>query len=274
MTIHPKVAAVQHCAGTDVEANLSTLEMLTRDAVSAGAVAVCWPEAFAYLGRHDGKLDILEPLPGGGPILKRCQDLARTQDCELLLGGFHETVPGEPTRCFNTSVYLDAKGEIKALYRKIHLFDVNIPNGPALQESRHTSAGDHAHVVNTRFGSLGLSICYDIRFPMLYQHLVDLGATSLTVPSAFTATTGAKHWHILLRARAIEAQSYVIAPAQHGAHSKHRTSYGHSLIVDPTGTIVAELADGDGYVMAEIAAGLITQTRTELPSLANRQPFK
>lgn len=274
MKNNPQVAALQHCAGTDVEANLSTLEKLTREAVSAGAGAVCWPEAFAYLGRHEGKLDILEPLPGGGPILKRCQDLARAQNCELLLGGFHESVPDQPARCFNTSVYLDARGEIKALYRKIHLFDVNISEGPKLQESRHTSAGDEARVVNSRFGCLGLSICYDVRFPTLYQHLVDLGATSLAVPSAFTAATGAQHWHILLRARAIEAQSYVIAPAQHGAHSKHRASYGHSLIIDPTGAIVAELADGDGYVTAEIDLDLVHQTRAELPSLANRQPFK
>lgn len=268
-----RVAVVQHCATTDVENNLATLETLTRQAVSEGADIVGWAEAFAYLGNHAGKRDILEPLPAGGPILERCQALARELGIELLLGGFHEAVPGDPERCFNTSVYLDAEGIITAMYRKIHLFDVDIPDGPRLQESRRTAAGGEAIVAPTRFGPLGLTVCYDVRFPALYQRLADLGAVAMSVPSAFTATTGAKHWHVLLRARAVETQSYVIAPAQHGSHSAHRASYGHSLIVDPWGEVVAELDDGDGYVIASIELDRVEAVRQQVPSLANRRDF-
>ena len=268
-----KVACVQHCAGTDVEQNLTTLEGLSRQAAAEGADVICWAEAFAYLGRHEGKREILEPLPEGGPILKRCQALARELGTELLLGGFHEAIPSDPERCFNTSVYLDSAGEIRATYRKIHLFDVDIQDGPSLRESKQTAPGNAAVVCPTVFGQLGLTVCYDVRFPALYQRLADLGAIAMSVPSAFTATTGAMHWHALLRARAIETQSYVIAPAQHGQHSKHRASYGHSLIADPWGKVIAELPDGDCYVVADVDAAAVTKVRTEIPSLANRQPF-
>lgn len=268
-----QVAVVQHCAGTDVEANLSNLETLSRQAAGEGAQVICWAEAFAYLGRHEGKKEILEPLPAGGPILERCQALARELGCELLLGGFHEASPTDGNRCYNTSVYLDAQGDIQATYRKIHLFDVNIADGPTLQESKQTAAGTAAVTVDTLFGTLGLTVCYDVRFPTLYQRLTDMGAVALSVPSAFTATTGAMHWHPLLRARAIECQSYVIAPAQYGQHSKHRASYGHSLIIDPWGKVIAELPDGDGYVIATVDAAQALQVRAEIPSLANRQPF-
>ncbi len=268
-----QVAVVQHCAGTDVEKNLTTLETLSRQAASEGAGVICWAEAFAYLGRHAGKQEILEPLPAGGPILRRCQNLARTLGCELLLGGFHEAMPDDSGRCYNTSVYLDAAGEIQAMYRKIHLFDVNITDGPSLQESKQTAPGETAVTTQTPFGILGLTVCYDVRFPALYQRLVQLGAVALAVPSAFTATTGAMHWHALLRARAIECQSYVIAPAQHGQHSKHRASYGHSLIIDPWGKVLAELPDGDGYVIATVDGAQAAQVRAEIPSLSNQRPF-
>lgn len=268
-----KVAVVQHCATTDVEKNLTTLESLSKQAASEGAAVITWPEAFAYLGRHDGKREILEALPDGGPIFHRCAQLAQQLNCELLLGGFHEASPNAD-KCFNTSVYLGRDGNIKAMYRKIHLFDVSIQDGPTLQESRQTEAGEKAVVVDTLFGCLGLTVCYDVRFPMLYQKLADQGAIAMSVPSAFTATTGALHWHTLLKARAIETQSYVIAPAQHGQHSKHRASYGHSLIVDPWGRVVAELPDGDGYVIAEVDPEQTLQVRSEIPSLANRRHFK
>ncbi len=268
-----QVAVVQHCATTNVEANLQTLEMLSRAAAAAGADIVTWAEAFAYLGSHAGKQEILERLPEGGPILERCQRLADSLGIELLLGGFHEAVSDDPTKCYNTSVYLSASGEIAAMYRKIHLFDVDIENGPTLMESRQTRAGDSTVLANTQFGLLGVTVCYDVRFPGLYQSLVDQGAIALAVPSAFTATTGAMHWHTLLRARAIENQAYVIAPAQHGQHSKNRESYGHSLIVDPWGQVIAEVASGDGYAIAPIDPGLVAKVRQEIPSLANRRSF-
>ena len=268
-----QVAVVQHCATTDTAANLDKLETLTRAAASAGAEIVTWAEAFAYLGPHEGKVSMLESLPRGGPILERCQALARELEVELLLGGFHESVPSDPNKCFNTSVYLSAKGDLLATYRKIHLFDVDIQEGPRLMESKKTEAGDKAVCVDTKLGKLGLTVCYDVRFPSLYSHLIDEGAIAVTVPSAFTATTGAMHWHTLLRARAIENQCYVIAPAQHGRHSEHRESYGHSLIIDPWGKILAEIPDGDGYAIATVDSNIVHSARTEIPSLANRRPF-
>ena len=268
-----QVAVVQHNAGTDVERNLSTLETLSSQAASEGAQLITWAEAFAYLGRHDGKKEILEPLPEGGPILDRCRALATKLNCDLLLGGFHEAMPGDPDRCYNTSVYLNNKGEITATYRKIHLFDVSIPNGPQLMESKQTGPGDKAVCVASPAGPLGLTVCYDVRFPALYQRLVAMGAVALTVPSAFTATTGAAHWHALLRARAIESQSYVIAPAQHGAHSANRASYGHSIIIDPWGEVIAELPEGDGYAIAKVDPARVADIRRQVPSLANQRPF-
>ena len=269
-----KVAVVQHCAKTDVQANLEILERLTRDAVDAGAEVVTWAEAFAYLGSHKGKIPILESLPEGGPILEFCRSLARSTGVELLLGGFHESVPGDKERCFNTSVYLTAEGEIAASYRKIHLFDVDIKDGPRLMESKQTEAGQESVLVDTRFGKLGLTVCYDVRFPHLYQSLTDQGAIAISVPSAFTATTGAMHWHVLLQARAIENQCYIIAPAQHGQHSEHRSSYGHALVVDPWGKVSAEIESGDGFAIADIDPEVVTKVRQEIPSLANRRPFE
>lgn len=268
-----QVAVVQHCATTDVDTNLKTLESLTKAAVDEGAEVVTWAEAFAYLGPHKGKVPILESLPEGGPILDRCQRLARELDIELLLGGFHESVPHNSEKCFNTSVYLSAEGRVASTYRKIHLFDVDIEDGPRLMESKQTEPGNKAVCVNARFGKLGLTVCYDVRFPALYGQLVDSGAVAISVPSAFTATTGALHWHTLLQARAIENQCYIIAPAQHGRHSEHRESYGHSLIVDPWGKIIAEVQEGDGFAIATVDSHIVDQVRQEIPALANRRPF-
>lgn len=278
MTETTRIAAVQLCATPDVAANLASAARLVRDAAAAGARVALLPEAFAYLGPERGKQDVLERLPepasdegfDDGPILAHCRDLARQTGLHLVLGGFHELAP-EPGKSYNTCVHLAPDGRVMALYRKIHLFDVSLDDGTELRESARTLPGDRAVVTALPFGPLGLSVCYDIRFPGLYQRLADLGAVAVTVPSAFTRPTGAAHWHVLLRARAIESQCYVIAPAQHGRHWEKRASYGHSLIVDPWGEVVAELDSGDGIVVADIDPGRVASVRRQLPSLAHRR---
>jgi len=267
-----RVALVQLCANTDLATNLATAERLVRQAADEGAGVILLPEAFAFIGPDRLKREIVEPIGTDSnlptPILDRCRGWASETGTELVLGGHHEI--GEPGKSYNTCVHIGSSGELLATYRKIHLFDVQLSDGTELKESARTLAGDHAVVTDTPFGKLGLTICYDVRFPYLFQALVDLGAIAISVPSAFTATTGAAHWHTLLRARAIETQCYVLAPAQHGQHNPKRRSYGHSLIVDPWGEVIAERAHGDGVVLADIDPARVRQVRGELPSLDHR----
>jgi predicted amidohydrolase len=274
-----RTAVVQLCATPDLAENLATVGTLTERAAAAGAEVVLLPEAFAFLGPESAKQALLEALPetpgdtrfAPGPILGHCQELARATKSHLILGGFHER-GSTPERNRNTCVHLGPDGTIRALYRKIHLFDVNLADGTQLRESARTEPGDGIATTELPFGVLGLSICYDIRFPYLYQALVDRGAIALTAPSAFTATTGAAHWEVLLRARAIECQSYMLAPAQHGHHWGTRRSWGHSMIVDPWGRIIAECPDGDGIAVADIDPAEVARVRQQLPSLEHRRP--
>ncbi len=277
MSQNTRAALVQLCATTDVAANLDTAEALVREGHAGGAGLILLPEAFAYIGPDAGKREILEPLDGSGPspILDRFSSLAAELGSEIVLGGHHERpdsqTPGTEGKSFNTCVHIGADGSILAIYRKIHLFDVCLDDGTELRESARTLAGRDVVVSQTGFGTLGLTICYDLRFPYLYQKLVDRGAIAVSVPSAFTATTGAAHWHTLLRARAIEAQCYVIAPAQHGRHNAKRSSYGHSLVIDPWGEVIAELEAGDGVLLADIDPARVDSVRRQLPSLEHRQ---
>ena len=273
------IALIQLCATPDVAANMATTARLVASAADQGAEMVFLPEAFAFIGPDREKRLILESLPAaaeaideqpGGPILEQCRELARTHAIHLILGGFHEA-SHDPERSYNTCIHLDHHGAIAARYRKMHLFDVELADGTSLQESKRTLAGSEAVVTQTPLGTLGLSICYDVRFPYLYQKLVDMGATALTVPSAFTATTGAAHWHALLRARAIESQCYVLAPAQYGNHHGRRHSYGHSLVADPWGEIIAEAGDEEAVLLAQIDPDRVHKVRTELPSLQHRR---
>lgn len=264
------VGIVQLCATADVERNLETTEHLSALAARDGAEVVFLPEAFAYIGSDRERLPMLEDLEQGGPILACCKRIAQTHQVHVVAGGFPERAPNE--RAYNTCLHLTPDGNIVAAYRKIHLFDVDLPDGTRMLESRNTTAGSEAVTSELPFGTLGLTVCYDVRFPNLYQDLVDKGATVITVPAAFVKTTGRDHWHVLLRSRAIECQSYVVAPAQYGDHQhRNRKSYGHALIVDPWGLIVAECkADKDDYAVAEIDPSEIDRVRSQLPSLANR----
>jgi deaminated glutathione amidase len=265
-----RAAVVQLRSTPDVAANLARVEGLVAEARALGAELVLLPEAFAYLGPEAEKLRIAEPLPEGGPILARCRELARNLECGLVLGGFHERAD-DADKVYNTCVHVDRSGEVVSLYRKIHMFDVELTDGTHIKESARTAAGDSVVLTPTPFGLLGLSICYDVRFPELYRALAARGAVAITVPSAFTLHTGRDHWHVLLRARAIECQAYVLAPAQWGKHHGNRVSYGHSLIVDPWGCVIAECSDGEGVAVATLDPALVQRVRTELPSLQHRR---
>lgn len=265
-----RVGVIQITSTPDVEANLAAVERTVTQGAAQGAELVVVPECFSFLGPEDGKLALAETLPEGGPILDRMRALARSRSVALVLGGHWEraSVPGKVR---NTAVHLDAHGEVKAVYRKIHLFDVDLADGTRLCESDTVEAGTDTVVTDTSFGPLGLSICYDLRFPELYRKLVEKGAVALAVPAAFTATTGKDHWHVLLRARAIEEQCYVLAAAQTGHHFGKRHSYGHALVVDPWGTVLAQCGEGEGVAVATIEPALVARYRRELPSVANRR---
>ena len=254
----------------DVEANMDAAEASVDNAASRGAKLVVLPECFFYLGPEEAKLELAEDLGGGGPIMTRCKTLASRHGVELVLGGFWER-SDRPTHVYNSCVHLDASGAIHSVYRKIHLFDVDLPDGTKVVESETVVPGDQVVVTDTPFGALGLSVCYDVRFPELYRQLVDKGAIALAVPAAFTATTGRDHWHILLAARAIEQQSYVLAAAQVGHHFGKRHSYGHAMIVDPWGKILAECEDDDTLAIAQIDPAEVARVRAILPSLKHRR---
>ncbi|MBA3465522.1 MAG: carbon-nitrogen hydrolase family protein [Deltaproteobacteria bacterium] len=271
-----RVAAVQMRSTDDLAANLATVRTLTHRAASEGAKLVVLPECFSFLGRGEAdKLQIAEPTDGNGPVMTTLRELATQHGIWIVGGGTPEVIPDDPRRTFNTAVVLSPTGALAARYRKIHLFDVDIPGGATLRESDATAAGDELVVVPIEGANVGLSICYDVRFPELYRCLVkDRGAEVLLVPAAFTAHTGAAHWHLLLRARAVEDQSWVVAAAQWGKHNEKRESYGHALISDPWGTLVGELDSGDGVVMGTLDGATVAKRRAQLPSLRHAVLWK
>jgi predicted amidohydrolase len=271
-----RAAAVQMCSTEDVAANLARAADLVRSAAAAGAHLIGLPENFAYLGSaQDHKLGIAETLssdaPADGPVLTAMRRLARDTGAWLLLGGFPEKVAEMPGKLANTAVLLGPDGGIRARYRKMHLFDVEIPGGHRFCESDAVVPGQGPVVAETPWGGLGLSICYDLRFPELYRALVQQGARLLAVPAAFTRETGKDHWHVLLRARAIENLAYVFAPAQWGFHGGKRASYGHAMVIDPWGVILAECGERDGYALAPIDLAYQDTARKNLPCLDHRR---
>ena len=265
-----KVAAVQMTSTPDLERNLQCAKALVEQAASEGAKLVLLPECVVHLGPGSAKLKYAEALDDRGPILSRFAALALDHKLDLIVGGFWEKSPSAD-HVYNTSVHLGPDGQVKAAYRKIHLFDVDLSDGTRLRESDTMLASDQPTTTQTCAGLVGMSICYDVRFPELYRRLVDQGATVLTVPAAFTLTTGKDHWHVLLRARAIESQCYVIAAAQTGLHFGERRSYGHALVCDPWGTVIAECGEGEGLAIGYVDPAYVDKVRASVPSLRHRR---
>lgn len=263
-------AVLQLNSTSDAERNWQAVRELTERAAGAGAALVATPENTNYLGPHSEKVRRAEGLDG--PTCGRFAALARQLGVHLLLGSFNER-SSEAGRCHNTSVLFGPDGERLAVYRKIHLFDVDVSPEVRFTESATVVPGTEPVVATTELGRLGLTICYDIRFGELYRRLVELGAELLTVPSAFTLTTGRDHWHPLLRARAIESQCWLLAPAQCGRHDDQglRESFGHAMIVDPWGHIVAMAPDGPGLALAEIDLDQVRRVRTAIPVADHRR---
>jgi predicted amidohydrolase len=263
-------AAVQMVASDDKAANLEEAEHWIRLAAKQGARVTALPEVFIWRGNKKIEREFAEPIPG--PTSTRLADLARELGIYLLAGSILEAIPGS-AQAYNTSLLFDPSGRLLASYRKIHLFDVDLAKGVSLRESDTRAHGAEVVVARSELATMGLSVCYDLRFPELYRGLADNGAQMIFVPSAFTAFTGAAHWETLLRARAIENQVYIIAPDQFGKSAKSFETHGHSMIVDPWGKILAELADGPGVISAEIDLDYLAKVRAELPALKHRKLF-
>ncbi len=262
-------AVVQLTSTSDGERNLKLAEYWIRQAAAAGANLVVTPENTNYLGPHTEKVRLAERLDG--PTVAFFAKLSAELNLHLLLGSFNEKSP-TPGRCFNTSVLLDPRGEVVGTYRKIHLFDVDVSPQVSFVESSTVQPGTSLTVVDTSLGKLGLSICYDLRFGELYRALVDREAELITIPSAFTKPTGEAHWEILVRARAIESQAWVLAAGQVGHHDDGglRESFGQSMIVDPWGRVVAQVEDGPGMAVGEVDLALVRQVRQSIPVQAHR----
>jgi deaminated glutathione amidase len=264
-----RAAAVQLTSTADRERNLATADRLTRAAAAAGAELVVLPEKWAVLGTPEETAAGAEPFDG--PALSWARDAARELGIDLVAGSIAERVPGRE-KGSNTSVHVGPDGEVRAVYRKIHMFDVEV-GGRTYRESEHEEGGDEVVLSETAHGvELGLTVCYDLRFPELYRILAIRGARVIAVPSAFTLATTRDHWPTLVRARAIEDQAFVIAANQVGEHAPGYRSGGRSMIVDPWGVVLAQAPDSETFVTAELDLDRQAEIRRTLPSLANRRP--
>ena len=266
-----KVAAIQMTSSHVVAENLASAEVLLREAKGAGALIACLPENFSFIGLKDeDKLQVAEP-DGRGPVQAFLSETAAKLNL-WILGGTIVIRTNDASRVANSSLLIDADGKRVARYDKIHLFDVTIPGrNEQYRESNHVLPGRDPVIADTPVGKLGLSVCYDMRFPELYRELVLQGAEWLAMPAAFTVPTGRAHWETLLRARAIENLCYVVAPAQSGLHTSGRETYGDSLIVDYWGQVLSRLAKGTGVITADIDLASQAESRARFPALANRQ---
>lgn len=265
------VACVQTNSGPEVEPNLEIAGALVREARGRGADFITLPENVAlFEPRRARLLEKAEPQENHA-ALRAFRDLARETGAWILVGSLAVRLDGD--KVANRSFLLDGAGNIVAGYDKIHMFDVTLPSGERYRESATFAPGEHAVVAPVPWGKLGMTVCYDVRFAALYRALAEGGADIITVPSAFTRTTGQAHWHVLLRARAIETGCFVIAPAQCGSHAEGRQTYGHSLIVDPWGEVLSDGGEAVGVTLARIDPARVAEVRRMVPSLSHGRPI-
>ena len=266
-----KVACIQSTAGPDILPNIREVERLIRSARAAGADLICTSENFTCIEFGVERI-LAKALPESEhPAIPRFTALAKELGAWLLMGSL--TIKIGPSKVNNRSYLVDPSGRVVARYNKLHLFDVQLRDGEMYRESATVAPGDRAVLAELPWGTLGMTICYDLRFAFLYRALAQAGASFLAIPSAFTKTTGMAHWHSLVRARAIETGAYVFAPAQCGEHAGGRKTYGHALIVGPWGEVMADAGENPGYIMAEVDPARVAAARLMIPSLEHDRAF-
>ena len=265
------VALLQMTAGPVIADNLNAAEGMIRDAAAGGARFILTPENTCHMVFPMQEKLRTTPVEADNPIVKRFSELARELNVTILLGSIAVKVAANTIQ--NRSYLFNAKGDIVAKYDKIHLFDVSLPNGELYKESALVQPGGDAVVADAGFAKIGMTICYDIRFAQLYRMLAKAGASIITVPSAFTVPTGQAHWETLLRARAIETGCYILAPAQTGEHAGGRLTWGHSMVVDPWGAVVAQGGSEVGIITARLDLSAVEKARQSVPSLLHDRDF-
>ena len=267
-----KVGLVQMRSGVDPQANLATALAAIEDAARAGAHYVLTPEMTNIMEIKRDKLFASIADEERDPTLAALREAARKLSIYIHIGSL--AVKASPDKAANRSFLLDRRGDVVARYDKIHMFDVDLADGESYRESRNYRAGELAVVADLPWGRLGVTVCYDLRFPALYRALAEAGASFFSIPAAFTKQTGEAHWHVLMRARAIENGCFVFAAAQGGKHENGRETFGHSLVVDPWGQIIAEAGAEPGVIVAEVDPALVAAARSRIPSLLNGRRFE
>ena len=270
-----RIALAQMCSGIDPDENAGQLRMFIAEARAGGAVMVYTPEMSGLLDRNRSRAASMIQTEQDDGVLAAVRSEAKTQKIWVQLGSLAIKTSSDPeAKWVNRSFLINPAGEIDARYDKIHLFDVDLGPEESQRESSAYAKGQRAVVASLPEATLGLSICYDLRFSALYEALTNAGADILSIPAAFTVPTGKAHWEILLRARAIEAGAFVVAAAQYGRHADGRSTYGHSMVVDPWGEIMLDMGEGTGLGFCDLDLGKVREVRSRVPAVANRQPFE
>ena len=267
-----RVACIQTSSGQDMTENLRTACELVRAAEAEGAKLIALPENVALMDHRTEQVQAQATAIEDHPAISAFGEIALETGAWIIAGSVGAIAPDG--RVANCSVLLNDHGEISARYDKIHMYDVDLPNGEVYRESEAFRPGDDAIVAKTPWGGLGMTVCYDLRFPQLYRALAHGGAEIISIPAAFTKVTGEVVWHVLNRARAIESAAFVMAPCMWGSHSGGRSTYGHSLIIDPYGKVLADAGEGVGYVTAEIDLAEVAKARASIPALQHDRAFK